>query len=88
MSRARDMNSLSRLILCLVLTAPTAASAGAKDDPPDREMLKMMEFLREMEMIKQMEMLQDMQNLESTDELVKSGVPPPGAPGKKKETVK
>lgn len=82
------MNVLSRFILSLVLMAPAAAWAAAKDDPPDREMLKMMEFLREMEMIKQMDMLQDMQNIENSDGLAKSGAPSRNAPEKKKETVK
>lgn len=84
MSRAQDMNSLTRWILCAVLTAPAAASAAAKDEPADREMLKMMEILREIEMIKQMEMLQDMQHIESAPELAKSGAPPRSAPGKKR----
>ena len=88
MSRMRDMNVLSRFILCLVMTAPAAAWGAAKDEPPDREMLKMMEFLREMEMIKRMDMLQDMQNIENADEPAKSGAPSRSAPGKKKETAK
>ncbi|MGE5216921.1 MAG: hypothetical protein ACM3SP_07965 [Chloroflexota bacterium] len=88
MRRKDDMKSLRRIILCLVLTAPTLAAAAAKDEPPNREMLKMMDFLREMEMIKQMDMLQDMQNIENAGELAKSGAPSRSVPGNKKETVK
>ena len=82
------MNITAGWILCLLLTVPALASAAAKDDPPDREMLKMMEFLREMEMIKQMEMLRDMQTIESTDSLAKGEAPPRNPPRAKKENVK
>ena len=62
--------------------------AATKDsEPPDREMLKMMELLREMEMIKQIDMLQDMQRLENSDP-VKDSAAQKSAPGKKKETPK
>jgi hypothetical protein len=82
------MNSLIGWIVCLLLTVPALASGAAKEDPPDREMLKMMEFLREMEMIKQMEMLQDMQTLESADGLAKGEAPPRNPPRVKKENIK
>lgn len=81
-------NLLGGWLVCLVLTAPALAWGAARDEPPDREMLKMIEFLRDMEMIKQMEMLRDMQNVENADELAKSATPERSAPGKKKETAK
>ena len=82
------MNSLIGWILCLLLMVPALAPGAAKEDPPDREMLKMMEFLREMEMIKQMDMLQDMQTLENADGLAKGDAPLPKPPQAKKENVK
>ena len=75
-------------VLALTLGISAIAFAAAKDsEPPDREMLKMMELLREMEMIKQIDMLQDMQRLENNDP-VKDSAPQKSAPGKKKETPK
>jgi len=75
-------------VLALVLGISAAGFAATKDaEPPDREMLKMMEFLREMEMVKQIDMLQDMQRLENNDP-VKNSAPQKSAPGKKKEMPK
>lgn len=75
-------------VLALTLGISAVGFAATKDsEPPDREMLKMMELLREMEMIKQIDMLQDMQRLENND-LVKDSAPQKSAPGKKKETPK
>jgi len=72
-----------------VALATSIGVAATKDArPPDREMLKMMEFLRDMEMIKQMEMLRDMQTIESTDSLAKGEAPPRNPPRAKKENVK
>jgi hypothetical protein len=82
------MNSLIGWILCLLVMAPTLAAGAAKEDPPDREMLKMMEFLREMEMIKQIDMLQDMQTLEATDGLAKGDASQQKPPPVKKENLK
>jgi hypothetical protein len=75
------------LILAFVLLV-SAGVAATKDEPPDREMLKMMEFLRDMEMIKQMEMLRDMHVVESTGDQSKSPTPSKSTPGKKKEMLK
>jgi hypothetical protein len=73
----------------LLLAANVAAGMAATKDPqpPDREMLKMMELLRQMDMIKQMEMLQDMQHIENPGAQPKTTAPPT-VPGKKKETGK
>ena len=44
-------------MLALTLGISAVGFAATKDsEPPDREMLKMMELLREMEMIKQIDM--------------------------------
>jgi hypothetical protein len=76
-------------VFLLLAASSSAAFAATKDsDPPDREMLKMMEFLRQMEMIKQMEMLRDMQHLEGDGAETKAPIPQTRAPGKKKEAVK
>jgi hypothetical protein len=70
----------------LLLALPAAGIASTKDSaPPDREMLKMIEFLRQMEMIKQMDMLRDMQHLE---EGAAPATPRQKAPTKKPETSK
>jgi hypothetical protein len=76
------------LILSFALLVPLLGVAATKDEPPDREMLKMMEFLREMEMIKQMEMLRDMHVVESAGDQVKNPTPQKSTPGKKKEILK
>ena len=82
------MRSLAGLILVFALLVPSVGVAATKDEPPDREMLKMMEFLREMEMIKQMEMLRDMQVVESAGDQAKDPTPQKSTPGKKKEILK
>ena len=72
--------------IMLLLTLPAVGLAAAKDSqPPDREMLKMIEFLRQMEMIKQMDMLREMQQLEDG---AAPAAPAPKAPIKKPETSK
>ena len=76
------------MMLPLVLFIGSPGSAATKDDPPDREMLKMMEFLREMEMIKQMEMLRDMQVVEGSADQAKNSLPQKSPPPRKKETLK
>ena len=83
-ARIKLSAGLSLLLACM---AETALPATKDAQPPDREMLKMIEFLREMEMIKQMEMLQDMHHLENASE-PKTGAPQKTPPAKKKETVK
>jgi hypothetical protein len=70
----------------LVLALAAAGIAATKESaPPDREMLKMIEFLRQMEMIKQMDMLRDMQHLEDG---AAPTAPTQKAPTKKPETSK
>jgi hypothetical protein len=76
------------LILSFALLVPLLGVAATKEEPPDREMLKMMEFLREMEMIKQMEMLRDMHVVESAGDQAKNPTPQKSTPGKKKEILK
>jgi hypothetical protein len=77
------------LALAVVLAAaPPAAGATRDQEPPDKEMLKMIEFLREMDMIKQMEMMQDIHHVEAVGEQAKSATPQKPAPVKKKETPK
>jgi len=73
----------------LVLLLGAAPVSGATQDqaPPDKEMLKLMEFLREMEMIKQMEMMRDMQQVETIGAQAKQSPPRAAAPAKK-ETAK
>ena len=70
----------------LLLAQPAAGMAATKESaPPDREMVKMIEFLRQMEMIKQMDMLREMQQLEDG---AAPAAPAPKAPTKKPETGK
>jgi len=76
------------LILSFALLVSSVGVAATKDEPPDREMLKMMEFLREMEMIKQMEMLRDMHVVENAGDQAKTPTPAKSTPGKKKEIQK
>jgi hypothetical protein len=80
------MTAARTVTLFLALSAASAAAA-TRDEPPDREMLKMMEFLKEMEMIKQMEMLRDMQVVEASGEPAKSA-PAQKPPPRKRETSK
>ena len=87
MSLRAQIKLLVGVSLFLVWTASNAVSATKDTQPPDREILKMMEFLREMEMIQQMEILQDMHHLENAGNL-KAGTPQKSPPVKKKETVK
>jgi len=77
------------LILLLVLAGSTAGFCASKDSqPPDKEMLRMMDFLREMEMIKQAEMMQDLSQVEQVgDSISKDRVQKP-LPPKKKEATK
>jgi hypothetical protein len=82
------MRPVVAFILFLALLVSSLGIAATKDEPPDREMLKMMEFLREMEMIKQMEMLRDMHVVESAGDQAKNPTPQKSTPGKKKEIQK
>jgi hypothetical protein len=73
--------------LVLLLAAAPASGATKDQAPPDKEMLKLMEFLREMEMIKQIEMMRDMQQVETIGAQAKQSAPRGAAPAKK-ETPK
>jgi hypothetical protein len=76
------------VLLVLVLTVP-ARTATKDKQPPDREMLRMMEFLRQMEMIKQMDIMQDMHDVEGiAEEQVKNTSSSKPQPVGKKEAVK
>ena len=82
------MRPIGALILSLALLVSSAGGAATKDEPPDREMLKMMELLREMEVVKQMEMLREMHVVENAGDQGKNPTPQKSTPGKKKETLK
>ena len=83
------MKQLRCLCLLLVLLAAVTGRAATKDQQPDREMLRMMDFLREMEMIKQMEILRDMHAVEGlADDQVRNTNPSKPPPARKKEAVK
>jgi len=75
--------------LFLLLSAAPPCFAAAKDaDPPDREMLRMMEFLREMEMLKQMELMREMGDVEQADSGAPGATPQKSPPAKPKEKTK
>ena len=76
------MTPVVGFILSIALLVSSAGIAATKDEPPDREMLKMMEFLREMEM------LRDMHVIESAGDQAKNPTPQKSTPGKKKEIQK
>jgi hypothetical protein len=83
------MKHFLQLWLLLVLLAAITARAATKDQQPDREMLRMMDFLREMEMIKQMEILRDMHAVEGlAGDQVRNTHPSKPPPARKKEAVK
>jgi len=76
------------LLLFLLLALPPAGLAATKGvEPPDKEMLRMMDFLREMEMIKQVEMMQDLSQVEQGDPGSDNRLQKP-LPTKKKEAAK
>ena len=73
----------------MVLLEAATGRAATKDQQPDREMLRMMDFLREMEMIKQMEILREIHAVEGlADEQVRNTNPSKPPPARKKEAVK
>jgi len=83
------MRPVAWLVLFAALTASQAGFTATKDSqPPDKEMLRMMDFLREMELIKQAEMMQDLSKVEqfgdpSSDNRVRQPLP-----AKRKEAAK
>jgi hypothetical protein len=83
------MNQAIWLLLAALFLAPVASSSATKDQsPPDKEMLKMLEFLRDMEMIKQLDMMQDLHNVEAAGDQAKNNPAPKSVPGRKKESAK
>ena len=77
------------LILLLVLAGSTAGFCASKDSqPPDKEMLRMMDFLREMEMIKQVEMMQDLSQVEKAEDQNSDNRSQKPLPSKRKETAR
>jgi len=79
-------NCLS-VALVLAAAAPVV-SATKEQEPPDKEMLKMMDLLREMEMLKQIEMMREMHSVESAGAQAQNSVPRKTAPVGKKEIAK
>lgn len=83
------MRQVAWLILLGVLAVSRAGFTATKDSqPPDKEMLRMMDFLREMELIKQAEMMQDLSQVgqigdQRPDPPARKPVPP-----KRKEVAK
>lgn len=75
------------LALALLLAAAPVRGATKDPAPPDKEMLRMMEFLREMEMLKQMDMMRDLQQVETSAAQARQSAPRGAAPAKK-ETAK
>lgn len=86
--KREEMTAARAITLLLALLVGSPAKAATKDDPPDREMLKMMEFLKEMEMIKQMEMLRDMPVVEASGEPAKNSPTQKSPSPRKKENLK
>ena len=83
------MMRLAALGVSLMLWMSAAAlAARAESAPPDRKMLRMMDFLRDMEMIKQIDMLQDMPNLAQGDVSTKTAPERKSTPAKQKESAK
>jgi hypothetical protein len=82
------MRQPSWLMLLLILAAPQASFAAAKDnEPPDKEMLRLMDFLRDMEMIKQAEMMQDLAQVEAVGNPISDKAVRKPAPTKRKEAT-
>lgn len=75
-------------LVILLIAAPALFGATKEQEPPDKEMLKMIEFLRDMEMFKQLEMMRELDRAESLGDPVKNPLPQRPAPAKKKEAPK
>jgi len=79
----------SWLILLLPLALSPAGWAATKDvAPPDKEMLRMMDFLRDMEMIKQVEMMQELSQVEQGGDASSGNRVQKSLPTKRKEAAK
>jgi len=83
------MNQAICLVVAVLVVAPVASSSATKEQtPPDKEMIKMLEFLRDMEMIKQLDMMQDLHNVEAAGAQAKNLPAAKSVPGQKKESAK
>ena len=83
------MRQVIGLTLLLVLSVSTAGFAASKDSqPPDKEMLRMMDFLREMEMIKQADMMHDLSQMERVGDQNSDAHLQKPLPSKRKEAAK
>ena len=83
------MHQANWLVVAALVLAPVASSSATKQQsPPDKEMLKMLEFLRDMEMIKQLDMMQDLHTIEAANDQAKNHPAPKSIPGQKKENAK
>lgn len=83
------MRKTSPLALLLLLAVVHPSQPGTKEAaPPDREILRMMDFLREMEMIKQAEMMQELSHVEQVGDQISDIRARKPVPAKKKETAK
>ncbi len=74
-------------LFSLVL-APAASAASKEPEPPDREMLRMIDFLKDMELIKNLEMMKDIRQLEQMRDQVSRDPGRPSTPTTKKEPAK
>jgi len=74
-------------LLSLVLV-PAASAASKEPEPPDREMLRMMDFLKDMEVIKNLEMMKEVRQLEQMGDQPPRNSGPPSPPAKRKEGIK
>jgi len=75
-------------LVTLLIAAPALFGATKEQEPPDKEMLKMIEFLRDMEMIKQLEMMRELDRAESLKEPATNSLPQKPALAKRKEAPK
>lgn len=83
------MTQVTWLIFLLILAVPPVVSAATKEtEPPDKEMLRMMDLLREMEMIKQVEMMQDLSQVEQMGDPGSDNRVRKPLPAKRKEAAK
>ena len=75
-------------LFSLLLTPAGASVASKAAEPPDREILRMLDFLKDMEVIKNMEMMKDIGQLERMRDQVFRDPGRPSTPTTKKEPAK
>lgn len=74
-------------LFSLVFAPAVTAGADKAVEPPDREMLRMIDFLKDMEVIKNLDMMKDMRQLEQMrDQAARD--PGQAGPAKRKEAAK